>query len=128
MYRSFENYSNKSNNFEQLTLEDFAKTAVSHDSNSVNNILERIHTFVVPKNRGISDSGLLTLLQKSLEVGYRVVENIIDECELILHAVLIFSNLKQLYPGCKFGFLVKDKKTMENVTMANASPTFRSIF
>lgn len=64
MYRSFENYVNKKKNFERLTLEDFAKTAVSHDTNSVNNLIERIHAFIASKN-----SGLLRLLQESLEVS-----------------------------------------------------------
>lgn len=69
MHRSFENYVKNKNDFERLTLEDFAKTAVSHDSNSVNNLIERIHVFIVPSNRIVSDSGLMKLLQKSLEVS-----------------------------------------------------------
>lgn len=70
MYRSFENYAQKENNFERLTLEDFAKTAISHDSNSAHNLIERIHAFIVPNSRGISDTGLMKLLQKSLEVDH----------------------------------------------------------
>lgn len=70
MYKSFENYANKKNDFERLTLEDFAKTAISHDSNSVHNLIERIHVFLVPNSRGLSDSGLLKLLQSSLEVSF----------------------------------------------------------
>lgn len=68
MHRSFQNYVNKSNDFERLTLEDFAKTAISHDSNSVNNLIERIHAFFASNSRGLSDTGLMSLLQKSLEV------------------------------------------------------------
>lgn len=69
MHNRFENYVNKKNNFERLTLEDFAKTAVSHDSNSVNNLIERIHLFIVSNNRVVSDTGLMKLLQKSLTVS-----------------------------------------------------------
>lgn len=69
MYKSFDNYASRKNDFERLTLEDFAKTAVSHDSNSVNNLIERIHALFVPNKRGLSDSGLMRLLQSSLEVS-----------------------------------------------------------
>lgn len=80
MYRSFENYANKKDDFERLTLEDFAKTAVSHDSNSVNNLIERIHAFIATQNSGFSDSGLLKLLQESYEVssGRKLLINYAD--------------------------------------------------
>lgn len=55
--------------FERLTLEDFAKHVVSHDTSSVNNLVERIYAFFVPHSRGITDGGLMHLLSKSMEVG-----------------------------------------------------------
>lgn len=69
MYNRFQHYVNKQNDFERITLEDFAKTAVSHDSNSVNNLIERIHTFIVSNDRKLTNNGLLELLQRTLEVG-----------------------------------------------------------
>lgn len=69
VHRRFQNYVNKSNNFERLTLEDFAKTAISHDSNSVNNLIERIHAFIESNSKSILDIGLIGLLKISLEVS-----------------------------------------------------------
>ncbi|XP_018572018.1 uncharacterized protein LOC108911535 isoform X1 [Anoplophora glabripennis] len=66
-YRSFQNYVKDQNELERLTLEDFAKHVVSHDSNSINNLIERIHAFIAPSSRGITNTGLITLLLKSLE-------------------------------------------------------------
>ncbi|CAH2006802.1 unnamed protein product [Acanthoscelides obtectus] len=70
-YRHFRNYADKQHQYEQLTLKDFAKFAVSHDSSSVVSLLERIHAFVQPSGRSLdggNDQGLLGLLGKSLEV------------------------------------------------------------
>lgn len=84
MHRSFQNYVNKSNDFERLTLEDFARTAISHDSNSVNNLIERIHAFIASDGRFISDNGLISLLQKSLGVSYSIHEGRANVYERIL--------------------------------------------
>ncbi|VEN36571.1 unnamed protein product [Callosobruchus maculatus] len=70
IYRHFRNYADKQQEYEQLTLKDFAKYAVSHDSSSVASLLERIHAFVQPSARSLdggNDQGLLGLLGKSLE-------------------------------------------------------------
>ncbi|CAH1108485.1 unnamed protein product [Psylliodes chrysocephalus] len=65
-FRSFQRYTVHHNDFERLTLEDFARVVVGHDSNSVVNLIERIHTFVAPTGRGIADTGVLELLLKDL--------------------------------------------------------------
>nr|CAH7755720.1 unnamed protein product [Callosobruchus chinensis] len=70
IYRHFRNYADKQQEYEQLTLKDFAKYAVSHDSSSVASLLERIHAFVQPTARSLdggNDQGLLGSLGKSLE-------------------------------------------------------------
>ncbi|XP_074027669.1 uncharacterized protein [Leptinotarsa decemlineata] len=67
LYRNFQNYAKNKNDFERLTLEDFAKSVVSHDSSSVNSLVERIHAFIAPTGRGIIDGGLMKALVGSLE-------------------------------------------------------------
>nr|CAH7755723.1 unnamed protein product [Callosobruchus chinensis] len=72
IYRHFRNYADKQQEYEQLTLKDFAKYAVSHDSSSVASLLERIHAFVQPTARSLdggNDQGLLGSLGKSLELS-----------------------------------------------------------
>ncbi|CAG9863089.1 unnamed protein product [Phyllotreta striolata] len=66
-FRSFQQYANQQNDFERLTLEDFARTVVSHDSNSVVNLMERIHAFIAPSGKGITDTGVLELLVKDFQ-------------------------------------------------------------
>lgn len=68
-YTRFQHYIKKEKDFERLTLEDFAKNVVSHDSSSVNNLLERIYAFFVSSNRGITDTGVMSLLRNSLVVS-----------------------------------------------------------
>ncbi|XP_028134319.1 uncharacterized protein LOC114329424 isoform X1 [Diabrotica virgifera virgifera] len=65
-FKSFLRYADRTKDFERLTLEDFARMVVSHDSNSVVSILERIHAFIVPSGIGISDTGILELLRKDI--------------------------------------------------------------
>lgn len=63
----FQQYVNGRENFERLTLEDFAKSVVSHDPSSIYNLMERIHAFIMP-NQNYFEHGLLELLQKSFQV------------------------------------------------------------
>ncbi|KAG5894129.1 hypothetical protein JTB14_004067 [Gonioctena quinquepunctata] len=74
IYRNFQNYAEHKNDFERLTLEDFAKIAVSHDSSSVTSLVERIHAFVAPTGRGITDTGLMKTLVRSLESRNDVIK------------------------------------------------------
>ncbi|KAJ8946873.1 hypothetical protein NQ318_006783 [Aromia moschata] len=69
-YKHLKNYVKEKRSVERWTLEDFSKHAVSHDSSSVSNLVERIHAFIVPNGRGIGirNMGLLKLLKKYLEV------------------------------------------------------------
>lgn len=67
-YQRMEKYT-KNDNYERLTLEDFAGNVVSHESSSVINLLERIHRFIVQDGEGISDSGLFNILAKNLMVS-----------------------------------------------------------
>ncbi|XP_030758643.1 uncharacterized protein LOC115884266 [Sitophilus oryzae] len=53
--------------YEQSTLEDFARTVISHDPNSIVHLLERMHSFVVPSGNGITDTGLFKLLESYLK-------------------------------------------------------------
>ncbi|KAF5282500.1 hypothetical protein FQR65_LT14270 [Abscondita terminalis] len=57
-YKNMNYYTNHSQ-IEQLTLEDFAKTVTSHDSDSVRSLLERIHAFVVPDEGSLTDTGII---------------------------------------------------------------------
>ncbi|KAJ8915966.1 hypothetical protein NQ315_016643 [Exocentrus adspersus] len=66
-YRHFQNYVKEQSELEQLTLEDFAKHVVSHDSSSITSLVERIHAFIAPTGRGITNTGLIKLLLKALE-------------------------------------------------------------
>lgn len=72
-YRHFQNYVKNRSEIERLTLEDFAKHVVSHDSTSVTSLVERIHAFVAPNGRGITNTGLIELLSKSLEVSFPAI-------------------------------------------------------
>lgn len=69
-YRRMQKYSKEE--YERLTLEDFAKSVISHDASSVVNLVERIHAFVVPSARGISNTGLFELLATSIQVGWNI--------------------------------------------------------
>ncbi|KAF7269606.1 hypothetical protein GWI33_017355 [Rhynchophorus ferrugineus] len=56
----------KHDNYERLTLDDFASNVISHESNSIINLLERIHRFVVQDGDEISEAGLFNLLKNNL--------------------------------------------------------------
>lgn len=66
-YRRMTKYALHQHAYEQLTLEDFARTVISHDPNSIVLLLERMHSFIVPNGNGISHTGLFKLLDSSLE-------------------------------------------------------------
>ncbi|CAG9773548.1 unnamed protein product [Ceutorhynchus assimilis] len=66
-YRRMQKYGTGDKTYERLTLEDFAESVISHDSSSVVNLVERIHAFVVPNGRGISDTGLFDLLANAMQ-------------------------------------------------------------
>lgn len=67
-YRHMSQYLTYQDEIERLTLEDYAKSIVSHDAGSVRNLVERIHAFIVPNGDGFTNTGLLKLLGKSLKV------------------------------------------------------------
>lgn len=54
---------------EDLTLQDFAKTVVSHDSGSVRSLLERIHAYIAPIDNGLGQTNILESIANSLKVG-----------------------------------------------------------
>ncbi|KAL3273064.1 hypothetical protein HHI36_014519 [Cryptolaemus montrouzieri] len=68
IYSRMEDYVKATHKYERLTLEDFAKSIISHDGSSVINLMERIHTFLVPHGEGLVTSGILGLLVKSFQV------------------------------------------------------------
>lgn len=68
-YRHLQQYMTYKDEIERITLEDYAMSIVSHDPDSARNLIERIHAFIVPAGKGISDSGLLKLLGSSLQVS-----------------------------------------------------------
>lgn len=70
-HRHMSQYIAYQNEIERLTLEDYAKSIVSHDAGSVRNLVERIHAFIVPSGKGFASTGLLKLLGKSLQVTMR---------------------------------------------------------
>lgn len=67
-YEYMEIYTSNETDIEEHTLEDFAKSVVSHDSSSTLSLMERIHSYVVPIGHGIHSSGLIQLLQEITEV------------------------------------------------------------
>lgn len=67
-YGDYLNYYMKHEDFERLTLEDFAKTVTSHGSGSVRSLVERIHAFIAPSDTGFTDSGILGPLSNNLKV------------------------------------------------------------
>lgn len=67
-YRRMQNYGTEEKDYERLTMEDFAQSVISHDPSSVVNLVERIHAFVVPHRRGITNSGLFGLLANAMQV------------------------------------------------------------
>lgn len=67
-YRHMQQYVTYQDEIERITLEDFAKSIVSHDAGSARNLVERIHAFIVPSGKGIVNTGLLKMLGKTLEV------------------------------------------------------------
>ncbi|XP_050311529.1 uncharacterized protein LOC126747077 [Anthonomus grandis grandis] len=66
-YNRMQQYATERREYERLTLENFAKSVISHDTNSAINLVERIHAFVVPNGRGISNTGLFELLAISMQ-------------------------------------------------------------
>lgn len=68
-YRHLQQYMTYKDEIERITLEDYAMSIVSHDPDSARNLVERIHSFVVPTGKGIVDTGLLKLLGKSFQVS-----------------------------------------------------------
>lgn len=79
-YRHMQQYVTYQDEIERITLEDFAKSIVSHDAGSARNLVERIHAFIVPSGKGIANTGLLKMLGKTLEVrnddGYVVANSL----------------------------------------------------
>lgn len=71
IYRHLQEYMTYKDEIERITLEDYAMSIVSHDPDSPRNLVERIHSFVVSVGNGISETGLLKLLGKSLQVSER---------------------------------------------------------
>lgn len=61
-------YTSNETDIEEQTLEDFAKSVVSHDSSSTLSLMERIHSYVVPIGYGLHSSGLIQLLNEITEV------------------------------------------------------------
>ncbi|KAL1497458.1 hypothetical protein ABEB36_008426 [Hypothenemus hampei] len=66
-HRRMLKYSTAEKEYERLTLEDFARSVISHDPSSVLNLVERIHAFVAPNRRGITNNGLLELLANAMQ-------------------------------------------------------------
>lgn len=67
-YLKMENYVHNTSDIEKSTLKDFANNVVSHATDSVASIVERIYTYIIPHGKGITDTGILSLLSKILEV------------------------------------------------------------
>lgn len=73
IYRHLQQYMTYKDEIERITLEDYAMSIVSHDPDSARNLVERIHSYVVPTGKGIADTGLLKLLGRSLQVRESVL-------------------------------------------------------
>lgn len=69
-YRNMEKYVVLRDEIEKVTLQDFADNVVSHDTSSVAHIIEKIYTYIVPNGKGISHTGILSLLNKNLKVSH----------------------------------------------------------
>ncbi|RZC38220.1 uncharacterized protein BDFB_003195 [Asbolus verrucosus] len=69
-FHTMQKYVNHREELEKATLKDFADNIVSHDSNSVVQMIESIYTYVVPEGKGINNRGILGLLTKSLKFRY----------------------------------------------------------
>ncbi|XP_066151748.1 uncharacterized protein [Euwallacea fornicatus] len=66
-YQRMQKYSTEQKDFERLTLEDFSQTVISHDPSSIVNLVERVHTFLVPHRKGIVQGGLFDLLANAMQ-------------------------------------------------------------
>lgn len=62
------NYYVNDSDIERVTLEDFAKTVVSHSSGSVRSLLERIHAFISSNGNGLTDTSILRPISKTFQV------------------------------------------------------------
>lgn len=64
-YSFMQEYSHHKDSIDRSTLEDYAKSVISHSSSSVRMRMERIHRFVVPKRKYLGHSSLIELLAGS---------------------------------------------------------------
>lgn len=72
LYQNFLHYAKAPQKFEQYTMEDFAKNAVSSSLNALPDVLKMIHRLVVPPNWDVDifHRSILTLLAKNMQVQY----------------------------------------------------------
>lgn len=71
-YQNFLHYAKAPQKYEQYTMEDFAKNAVSSSLNALPDVLKMIHRLVVPPNWDVDifHRSILTLLAKNMQVLY----------------------------------------------------------
>lgn len=69
LYYNFEFYVKRTDKYEKYTLEDFALTCVSSRSGALPDILKNIHRLLVPSADTTSNSSILVLLGKQMNVS-----------------------------------------------------------
>lgn len=105
-YRRMQKYGTEQKDYERVTLEDFARSVISHDPSSVVNLVERIYAFVVPKGQGITNSGLFQLLGTNMQVSLPAnVHN--RTCKIVQNFRCISLRLlsDRIYLKCREGLL-----------------------
>lgn len=71
LYYNFEFYVKKTDKYEKYTLEDFALTCISSRSGALPDILKNIHRLLIPSADKTSNSSILVLLGKQMNVSTR---------------------------------------------------------
>ncbi|XP_046596572.1 uncharacterized protein LOC107224674 isoform X1 [Neodiprion lecontei] len=73
-YHKFKRFASAEDKFERFTLEKFVEWCVAPDD-GILEILERIHTLIVPDKHGFSNQNLIELLVNNMEEGERTICN-----------------------------------------------------
>ncbi|XP_046744712.1 uncharacterized protein LOC124410410 isoform X1 [Diprion similis] len=134
-YHKFKRFASAQDKFERFTLENFVEWCVAPDD-GILDILERIHTLIVPDKNGFANENLLELLVNNMEEGERTIcnnyqspqqllynlYNSIAVTELKGYTMMQFSwLLLKLYKNGNFSEEIQQTKTRYEARMAETS-------
>lgn len=75
LYQNFLNYVNNQKKYESYTLQDFARTVISHRLGDLRDVIKSIHAQVVPQEYDIFQQSILTIMANRMKVNEKYLLN-----------------------------------------------------